>query len=107
MSDILSGVLCASYDTISGKGMSVTKVVEQVAYRVVGRKAAEMSTLTLPTGVIAENHWYTAGLAGVDGKLRKSHTLKVAGMDTLRAGASSVVADYAMSAFGVTDKVLF
>lgn len=107
MSDLASGVLCVAYDVMQGKSASVNRFVEQVVYRVGGRKVAELSTLKLPTsGVVSDNHIYTSVLSGADGKMRKNHTLNGVGVDMVRAGGSSLIADYSMSALGITDKVL-
>jgi hypothetical protein len=107
LSDIVSGAVCVSYDLLTGKKASVERFGAQVAYRVVGRKANEMTSLpTVNLPLVSENDLYTGATALADSKLRKRNGTNAVVHDGLRATLSSVATTYIMNSAGIVDKVL-
>ncbi len=107
LSDVVSGAVCLVYDVAMGKKASLERFGSQVAYRSLGRKANEMTslpTVTLP--LVSENDLYTGGLALADSKLRKKNNNTTTLHDGVRATLSSVATGYIMKSSGLTDKVL-
>jgi hypothetical protein len=107
LSDLVSGVICVSYDVVMGKKMDMSRGVEQVVYRVVGRKVNESTTLpyvSLP--VVKENDVYCGVTAVIDSMVRQRQTTNVSLYDGVRAMVSSTVADYALTAVNVADRQL-
>lgn len=107
LSDLVSGAVCVSYDLLTGKKASVERFGSQVAYRVVGRKANEMTSLpSVNLPIVSENDLYTGATAIADSKLRKKTSTNGVVHDGLRATLSSVATTYLMNSAGVVDNVL-
>ena len=106
-SDLVSGVICVTYDSLTGiPSNKMTRFTEQVAHRVIGRSANQLTNLPPLEFVVSENDIYTAGVAGLDSTFRKGYLLGDAGFDALRAGLSSFLADWVHQTLGITDNVL-
>jgi hypothetical protein len=107
LSDLLSGVVCVSYDVAMGKKFDMSRGVEQVVYRVVGRKVNESTTLpyvSLP--ILKENDVYCGATAVLDSMVRQNQSTNASLYDGVRALVSSTVADYALTAMNVADTKL-
>jgi hypothetical protein len=65
-SDLVSGVICVAYDNFAGiPSNNMTRFTEQVAHRVIGRSANQLTSLPPMEFVVSENDIYTAGVAGL------------------------------------------
>ena len=107
LSDLVSGAICVSYDVVMGKRFDMSRGVEQVVYRVVGRKVNESTALpyvSLP--VVKENDVYCGATAVLDSMVRQKQSTNASLYDGVRALVSSTVADYALTALNVADKKL-
>lgn len=108
LSDVVSGLVCVTYDVATGKKASLERFGQQTAYRALGRKLNEQTNLpSVSLPMVSENDLYTGGLAVADSKLRKKQGNSQTLHDGLRATLSSVATGYIMNASGVADKVLF
>lgn len=106
-SDLVSGLICVAYDKFTGvPSDNVTRFTEQVAHRVIGRSANQLTNLPPMEFFVSENDIYTAGVAGLDSTFRKGYLLGDAGFDALRAGLSSFAADWVHQSLGITDNIL-
>lgn len=108
LSDLVSGAICMTYDVLMGQNFNTTRGLEQVAYRVVGRKVNEntnMPYVALP--VVSENDVYSAVTAVGDNMLRKKQSTNASLYAGVRSLLSSAGADYALTSLNIVDKQLF
>jgi hypothetical protein len=107
LSDLVSGIVCVSYDVAMGKRFDMVKGVEQVVYRVVGRKVNESTAIPyVNIPIVKENDVYCGATAVLDSMVRKNKATKSGLTDGVRALVSSAVADYALVALNVADTKL-
>ena len=108
VSDLVSGMICVGFDVVMGKQAKLEKGVEQVVYRVIGRKVNENSSLPyMNLHVVQENDVYSGLTSVADHLLRKSENMNTALYAGLRSTLSSTAADYVLSYTGQSDKTLF
>ena len=109
MSDLLSGGLCAAYSSFIDKKTNVlTPGLEQVAYRVVGRFAADKITMTDGLNLLlTENDFMTGGVALADHMIRKGENASGGAYALVRSGVSSYAATKLLEVMKMNDSVLF
>ncbi len=108
MSDIVSGLLCEGYNVmVLGERFSAMKMGEQVAYRVIGRKAQEMAGYSVLTNeYINNNDLYTGAVGALDAGVRKEKGLKGSAAAGGRALLASAAADLLFAKTGMEDRKL-
>lgn len=108
LSDIVSGLLCEGYNVVVlGQSFSAMKMGEQVAYRVVGRKAGEMIGYSVLTNeYLNNNDLYTGAVGALDAGIRKDKNVKGAAVAGVRATLASAAADILFAKTGMEDKKL-
>lgn len=108
LSDVVSGLLCEGYNVVVlGQKFSAMKMGEQVAYRVVGRKAQEMAGYSVLTNeYINNNDLYTGAVGALDHGVRKGESIKGSAVAGGRALLASAAADLLFAKTGMEDKKL-
>lgn len=109
MSDLVSGGLCAAYSSFIDKKTNVlTPGLEQVAYRVIGRFAADKISVTDGLNmVLTENDFMAGGVAFADHMVRKGDNASESAYALVRSGVSSWAATKLLAVAKINDSVLF